>query len=109
MGRHVPFVGALLNFDNALRISPLLDRLFDYVDSLCSATCVMIHKLDAVPLLGRRLSPAVSIGRCNALHKSLCRRVVVQCFAGPLIEQLCDLVQLARDFRSHRQGIVLAT
>lgn len=46
-----------------MRISQLLDGLFDYVDSLCAVRCAFIHKLEAVSLLDRRLSP--QIGRLD--------------------------------------------
>jgi hypothetical protein len=46
-----------------VRISVLVDGLFDDMDSLCSAKCPLVHKL--LPLLGQRLSPLSDIHVLN--------------------------------------------
>ena len=42
----------------------------------------------------RNDAKAISTGRCNTLVKSLCWRLEVQRFPGPLVELACHLVQL---------------
>ena len=41
----------------------------------------------------------ISTGRRNTLGKSLCWRLEVQRFPGPLVELACDLVQLGLGVR----------